>query len=55
MSYYPYIRLGGWDTADKVNLKHQIIFIFFLINVFYFCFTLLLKRYKSLYKVVTRT
>lgn len=55
ISYYPYIRLGGWDTAEKVNLKHQIIFIFFLINVFYFCLIFLLKRYRSLYKVVTRT
>lgn len=55
MSYYPYIRLGGWDTVEKVNLKHQIIFIFFLINVFYFIFTFLLKRYRSLYKVGTRS
>ncbi|MBI4973522.1 hypothetical protein HZC27_02860 [Candidatus Roizmanbacteria bacterium] len=54
MSYYPYIRLGGWDTAEKVNIKHQIILVFFLINLFYFGLTFLLKRYKSLYNVVTR-
>jgi len=32
VSYYPYIRLGGWDTVDKVNLKHIIIVIFIAIN-----------------------
>jgi len=54
MSYYPYIRLGGWDTVEKVNIKHQIIFAFFLINVFYFGVIFLLKRYKSLYRVKAR-
>lgn len=46
MSYYPYIRLGGWDTAEKVNMKHQIILIFFVINVFY----LLLQLQKDFKK-----
>jgi len=32
-SYYPYIRLGGWDTIEKVNLKHQIILVFFFLNI----------------------
>lgn len=31
-SYYPYIRLGGWDTVEKVMIKHQIIAVFFLVN-----------------------
>lgn len=35
LSYYPYIRLGGWDSADKVNLKHQIILVFFAGNMIY--------------------
>lgn len=35
MSYYPYIRLGGWDTKEKVILKHQIIWVFFIINMIY--------------------
>jgi hypothetical protein len=35
VSYYPYIRLGGWDTAGKVLIKHQIIAVFFFINVAY--------------------
>lgn len=34
-SYYPYIRLGGWDSVEKINLKHWIIFFGFLINIFY--------------------
>lgn len=32
-SYYPYIRFGGWDTAEKVALKHQIIYVFLALNV----------------------
>ena len=35
VSYYPYIRLGGWDSLDKINLKHIIIGIFFIINITY--------------------
>ena len=46
MSYYPYIRLGGWDTAEKVNLKHQIIIVFFALNVLY----LLLQLHRDLRK-----
>lgn len=34
-SYYPYIRLGGWDTAEKVTLKHNIIIVFLFINIVY--------------------
>ena len=33
LSYYPYIRLGGWDTVEKINLKNSIIIIFFVANV----------------------
>lgn len=33
VSYYPYIRLGGWDTAMKVELKHEIIIAAVLLNV----------------------
>ena len=35
LSYYPYIMLGGWDTSDKVILKHQIIWVGFILNVVY--------------------
>jgi hypothetical protein len=55
MSYYPYIRLGGWNSAGKIDLKHQIILIFFLINVCYMCLIFFLKRYKYSYKVSTRS
>ena len=36
VSYYPYIRLGGWDSLDEINLKHIIISIFFVINIAFF-------------------
>lgn len=34
-SYYPYIRFGGWDTVEKVALKHQIIYVFLALNILY--------------------
>ena len=43
-SYYPYIRLGGWDTTDKVNLKHQIIIPFFILNLFLLFYHYFLKK-----------
>ncbi len=39
LSYYPYIRLGGWDSADKVNLKHLIIIWLSLFNMIYIFFS----------------
>jgi len=44
-SYYPYVRFGGWDQTWKVDLKHQIILFFFLINIVYL---LLSKKLKGL-------
>jgi len=35
LSYYPYIRLGGWDGVEKIQLKHIIIVISFIINLIY--------------------
>ena len=35
ISYYPYIRLGGWDSLEKVNIKHWIIGLFLIINIIY--------------------
>jgi len=43
-SYYPYIRLGGWDSLEKLSLKHIIILVFFFINIIYFVF---LKKYAK--------
>lgn len=34
-SYYPYIRLGGWDKPEKVILKHWIIVVAAIINAIY--------------------
>ena len=38
LSYYPYIRLGGWDTNEKVEFKHSIIIFFTFLNLLYFFF-----------------
>src|SRR3990167_2349505 len=35
LSYYPYIRLGGWDSLEKINIKHWIIGAFLIINIIY--------------------
>ncbi len=35
ISYYPYVRLGGWGSLDNVDLKNQIIFIFAVTNIIY--------------------
>jgi hypothetical protein len=34
-SYYPYIRLGGWDSIEKVDLKNQIILAFSMVQAVY--------------------
>lgn len=35
LAYYPYIRFGGWDTLEKVQIKHEIIYAFAIVNAFY--------------------
>lgn len=47
LSYYPYIRLGGWDSTDKVDLKHYIVLAFLGLNIIYY---LILKRFKHVQK-----
>lgn len=44
ISYYPYIRLGGWDTVEKVAIKHQIITVFLIINTIYIVVKYLWKK-----------
>lgn len=44
ISYYPYIRLGGWDGAEKVQLKETIIYTSIAINI---VIILLLFIYKK--------
>ncbi|NTU46139.1 hypothetical protein HGA88_00785 [Candidatus Roizmanbacteria bacterium] len=36
LCYYPYIRIGGWDSGEKIDLKHTIILIAVLLNGAYF-------------------
>lgn len=43
-SYYPYIYLGGWDTPEKIQLKHIIIFAGTGINLIYLSFNFLRKK-----------
>lgn len=35
ISYYPYIRLGGWDKPEKIILKHWIIAVAAIVNAIY--------------------
>lgn len=44
ISYYPYIRYGGWDTEEKVQMKDQIIYLFAAVTLVY----LLLKALPKL-------
>ena len=45
-SYYPYIRFGGWDSVEKIQLKHTLILVFTTINCIYLIF--IFARKKSL-------
>src|SRR3989344_3731062 len=47
ISYYPYIRLGGWDTIEKVELKHGIIGAAEIFNLLYFFYFYYLNRNNS--------
>lgn len=47
-SYYPYIRLGGWDTVEKVTIKHNIIIVFLFVNIVYVVTKYIwVKKYRS--------
>ncbi len=46
-AYYPYVRFGGWDKQYEVNMKHQIILVFFGINVVYLLVLFSRKRFFS--------
>ncbi|OGK23430.1 hypothetical protein A3A46_03215 [Candidatus Roizmanbacteria bacterium RIFCSPLOWO2_01_FULL_37_13] len=39
VSYHPYIRLGGWDSLEKINIKHWVIGVFLIINIVYLLFS----------------
>jgi len=57
MSYYPYVRFGGWGkvrfwtTDQKVIFKHNIIIVFFLINLAYLFFIYFFKTKKVVKKI----
>jgi hypothetical protein len=38
LSYYPYIYLGGWDSVEKLQIKHIIILIFFGLSLVHLIF-----------------
>ncbi|MEO6508934.1 MAG: hypothetical protein ABIO02_03200 [Patescibacteria group bacterium] len=44
-SYYPYIRFGGWDKQWKVDMKHEIIWVFSILNVVYLLYFFVKKRF----------
>ncbi len=48
-SYFPYIFLGGWNSPDKVAIKHQIIIYFSIANL------LALGIYKIFYFIKKRS
>lgn len=50
LSYYPYVKLGGWDSVEKLQLKHIIIIIFLMINSVYFLLHKL--KYGAFKKIV---
>jgi len=50
VSYYPYIRLGGWDTPEKVLLKDQIIYVAIGLNIIHLCATYLFHLKKHAQK-----
>jgi len=57
MSYYPFVRFGGWGnvrfwtTDQKVIFKHNIIIIFFLINLAYFFYIYFLNKKRRVKKI----
>ncbi|MCL4384708.1 MAG: hypothetical protein M1326_00130, partial [Cyanobacteria bacterium] len=38
LSYYSYIRLGGWGKIENIYLKHQIIIASFILNLLFIAF-----------------
>jgi hypothetical protein len=50
ISYYPYVRFGGWGkvlywtTDQKVELKHKIILFFLIVNLFYLLYKSIKKK-----------
>lgn len=47
LSYYPYLYFGGWDSQEKISLKHLIIYFSFFINILIIVGVKLLKHEKK--------
>lgn len=47
LSYYPYIRLGGWDKPEKILIKHYIIAGGIILNLIYLIFLKLNREKKT--------
>ena len=45
LSYYPFIRFGDW-TAQKVELKREIVFVAVFLNILYFLYGFIWKKNK---------
>lgn len=45
ISYYPYIKLGGWDSAEKVQLKETIIYTSIVINIVIILLLIIYKKF----------
>lgn len=52
LSYYPYIRIGGWAEASNVQLKNTIIFVSFAVTIIYLLFDKVSKR-KKMFRMET--
>jgi len=39
LSYYPYIRYGDWGMKGNVQMKHEIILFFFILNLVYITYS----------------
>lgn len=46
-SYYPYIRFGGWEKAEYVSMKHSIIGIALVLNIFYVGYLYYLRKKRK--------
>lgn len=46
-SYFPYVRFGEWDAVWKIQMKHNIIFVFAGLNLLYVLGLLAKKKFLS--------
>ncbi len=44
LSYYPYMLWGGWDSQDKIDVKHWIIWIALILNAIYLIYVVMKNK-----------